>query len=667
MSVLLLLLFLTNFISALPPKLGTSSPDSTSKYLVTDLPGLYFNIPKDEIPLMFSGQLEVDKDTETSYFFWKFEDNKKIFTNRTTFWLNGGPGCSSMDGALLETGPFRINSDKKVTHNNGSWHKLSDMIYVDQPGGVGFSKTSEYLRDLDQISDYFLKFMDAYFNIFPDEINNDIYLSGESYAGQYIPYIAQGILNRKEGNKYNLKGLLIGNGWVSPNEQSLSYLPFFVDKKLIDTNNPQWLTILKTHENCQKIVNKIDSTFKDGQIHDYEIDSGECESILNKLLRATNNHGESCINIYDYNLRDSYPSCGMSWPNELSNVYPFLRSDEVMNDLNLQYKKEWVECNGRVGGHFKARNSVPSIHLFPELLQQIPIILFNGANDIVCNSVGVLSYIKKLSWGGVTGFQNDTNQIDWIYNDSSVGYILQERNLSFINIENSSHMVPYDLPDVSRALMDLITENYDKRDNNGKTEFVTYPFGHRKEKVPDLEPKPKPEEIPTPATSSTSSSSTTTESITKESSSSTSTSLPDSSTEPTGSKITRLIQLGVILILIWGIYILYSSYKSRPSSIIKKPKKKSSKKKKKNVQWSDQLNNFDDDSDGIGSPSQKNNGGFLSKLNPFQSNQDNKYNRINNQYTDDIELNENLDDFIIASNDDETENGNDRNNNDRIV
>lgn len=74
---------------------------------------------------------------------------------KTIFWLNGGPGCSSMDGALLETGPFRIDENEKVIYNNGSWHKFGDIIYVDQPAGTGFSFTNEYITDLDQVAWYF--------------------------------------------------------------------------------------------------------------------------------------------------------------------------------------------------------------------------------------------------------------------------------------------------------------------------------------------------------------------------------------------------------------------------------------------------------------------------------------------------------------------------------
>ena len=40
----------------------------------------------------------------------------------------------------------------------------------------------------------------------------EFYVSGESYAGVYIPTLATHILNDKSEDKVNLKGVLIGNG-----------------------------------------------------------------------------------------------------------------------------------------------------------------------------------------------------------------------------------------------------------------------------------------------------------------------------------------------------------------------------------------------------------------------------------------------------------------------
>lgn len=665
-SIYTICLFIITSVLAIPPKEGSDS-DPAKQYLVTDLPGLHENIDDDFKPIMYAGQVELFPENNTMYFFWKFTDPKKsadsAYSKRTIFWLNGGPGCSSMDGALLETGPFRINQDEKVVMNNGSWHKAGDVVYVDQPAGTGFSYTDQgkWLHDLPDMAFYFLKFMEKYYEIYPEEIDNDIYFAGESYAGQYIPYIADAILKRnaklEEGQKkYNLKSLLIGNGWVSPNEQSLSYLPFFIENKLIDKENPRWMELLGDHEKCQRIVDGIDSKFDDKELNPAELDSNLCEGILTKLLSATVNgdgadDDQRCINMYDFTLRDSWPGCGINWPFELKYVTPFLRNDEVKHDLNLRVMKTWRECSGRVGRNFNAQHSFPSVHLLPDLLKQVPIILFSGMNDIICNSKGTLQYVLKLNWNGRKGFENPDAKLDWIHDDKKVGYVIQERNLTFIDIYNSSHMVPYDLPEVSRALLEIATNNYDIRDvDETNQNLVTYPLGVQKKGKIEVNPPSTPSSNDDSTTSETSDSQPDTVSSAGTSADAETETEAEGEEEPTVNKVARLIQLAVILIVIWGLYLLYASWRARPSPIMKK---NGGNGRKKNVQWADQLSRFEEEAD-----ASQLKGFFAKTMDRFRTTEgQGSYARAqSDDYIDDIELGEGigetqLDDFIIGSDD----------------
>merc|ERR1712113_479645 len=64
-------------------------------------------------------------------------------------WFNGGAtgdersylsGCSSMIGLFLETGPYIIKSgDANFTENLFPWNREVNVLYIDQPAGVGFS------------------------------------------------------------------------------------------------------------------------------------------------------------------------------------------------------------------------------------------------------------------------------------------------------------------------------------------------------------------------------------------------------------------------------------------------------------------------------------------------------------------------------------------------
>lgn len=664
MIVHFILLFHLIFVDAFSFKRNTGDPtNGKTPFLVSHLPGLLDNFKDEEIPLMFAGQLELYKENDTHLFFWKYSDPyiDPEYSKRTIFWLNGGPGCSSMDGALMEVGPFRISDQGKVVKNDGSWHKAGNIVFVDQPAGTGFSYSKEFDHDLDQVSFQFLKFMENYFKLFPEDADNEIFFAGESYAGQYIPYIADGILNRnknlKSGEKpYDLKGLLIGNGWIAPNVQSLSYLPYSLAAGIIDEKTPGFSSILRQHEKCQNAVNNM----KGDSLSDFEVVDSICESILTKILGDTMDSSlpedQQCYNMYDYTLKDSYPSCGMNWPPDLVNVEPFLNSKQVQLELNLLLKKSWRECNGRVGNRFTAKNSKPAVTLLPKILEQIPVVLFHGNRDIICNYIGAENFIKELEWNGATGFQDD-EAYDWVYDKELSGYIKTERNLTYINVFDTSHMVPFDKPELSRSLIDILVGNYDTTEENNKRSIVTYPLGVRKlhdvaspssESAQSSIMSSTPVSTGTPTSASSSMPFTQFASPVPSAGTSTNSTTTDTETG-TLNGITRIIQLIVLVVIVWGIYMLYATYRSRPSSIIKtRPSGK-----KKNVQWADQLRQFQDEEE-IEPPKR---GLFAKALNVITRRSDRGYAPVDGEYAEDIELGENLrqsdvDQFIVDSDED---------------
>ena len=66
-------------------------------------------------------------DTMTKYFFPNrfVESQNSPKQDPVVLWLNGGPGCSSLDGLLSEHGPFRVSDDgKSINENPYAWNKV---------------------------------------------------------------------------------------------------------------------------------------------------------------------------------------------------------------------------------------------------------------------------------------------------------------------------------------------------------------------------------------------------------------------------------------------------------------------------------------------------------------------------------------------------------------
>lgn len=126
-------------------------------------------------------------------------------------WLNGGPGCSSLDGLLQENGPFLWQPGTySPIRNPYSWTNLTNMVYVDQPAGTGFSPGPSTVQNEQDVAAQFKDFWKRFVDTFGLH-GRKVYITGESYAGQYIPYIAEGMLEEDEKGYFNVAGVQIND------------------------------------------------------------------------------------------------------------------------------------------------------------------------------------------------------------------------------------------------------------------------------------------------------------------------------------------------------------------------------------------------------------------------------------------------------------------------
>ncbi|KAM4065646.1 serine carboxypeptidase [Hirsutella rhossiliensis] len=426
-SVLLLLV--------LSRPLGTVADKCAADYFVRDLPG----VPKDSPPIkMHAGHIEVTPEHHGNMFFWHFQNKHIANRQRTVIWVNGGPGCSSEDGALMEVGPYRVKDEQNLVLNNGSWNEFANLLFVDNPVGTGFSfvDTDSFVHELDTMAEQFVQFLDKFFALFPEYDRDHIYIAGESFAGQYIPYIAKSIVDRNKknpGNEWNLKGLLIGNGWVSPKAQYQAYLKFALQKGLVDKDSEIANQLLAKQRICDKMLSTNPG----------HVNYNECEDVLSTLLRiaSTGSGDNACYNMYD-------------------GLTPYLRRPAVIRALHVSDQRNtgWQECSGAVGSAFRSKNSKPADQLLPDLIKQVPVLFFSGAEDLICNHMGTELMIDNLEWSGGKGFEvtpgNWAPRRTWTFEGEVAGFWQEARNLTYVLYHNASHMVPFDFPRRSRDMLD---------------------------------------------------------------------------------------------------------------------------------------------------------------------------------------------------------------------
>ncbi|GAV57714.1 Peptidase_S10 domain-containing protein, partial [Cephalotus follicularis] len=185
-----------------------------------------------------TGYVGVDESEDVQYFYYFIESERNSLEDPLVLWITGGPGCSSLSGLALETGPIHFQmveyngSLPTLTLNPYSWTKVANIIFLDAPVDTGFSysKTSQGSKTADTIyANQCYDFLRKWLLSHPQFIANPLYIAGESYAGKIVPVIAQEIsdgIGLGYKPTLNFKGYLIGNPATDPKFDENSKVPF---------------------------------------------------------------------------------------------------------------------------------------------------------------------------------------------------------------------------------------------------------------------------------------------------------------------------------------------------------------------------------------------------------------------------------------------------------
>lgn len=151
---------------------------------------LSFGLFAEKFPTIYSGYLNIPGGKHLHYML-SLATAADPATAPLVFWTNGGPGCSSLEGFFNEGGILSLSADgSSLTVNPYSWNNITNGLYIEQPAGVGFSYADTFdglvHNDTSTAQDN-LQAMLAFYASYPEYQANDLYLSGESYAGIYVP------------------------------------------------------------------------------------------------------------------------------------------------------------------------------------------------------------------------------------------------------------------------------------------------------------------------------------------------------------------------------------------------------------------------------------------------------------------------------------------------
>ena len=424
---------------------------------------------------LYSGYLSA---SATKQFHYMFNLAHQDWENKPlVLWLNGGPGCSSLDGWSSENGPMQMDAKGNYIMNEYSWNKEANMLYIESPGDVGFSyidsKLDYELEINDDIAaeDNFNALMD-FFKKYSTFKGKDFYISGESYAGIYVPMLAHKIIlynkNAKANSKINLKGILVGNGVADWNyDTSNAMIDFVFTHHLTSYENRKeynkYCILEPDSEKCDQILNKIDAWIENINVYDYlqrceknKNEYGERDYFSSYYLKSPwafrnlkqkqKEQKEKMEKIKSGNLRynnileESEKKLKLSPPCiDDRPLNEYFNREDVKSALHVNAKKTWELCSGDVSQRYQVQEK-GSIWAYPIIIKEgIRVLIYNGDTDMSVPFNGNQAWIKSL------GLEIEKPWKQWrAFGDEKYisGYYIKYKGLTFCTIKGTGHMVP---------------------------------------------------------------------------------------------------------------------------------------------------------------------------------------------------------------------------------
>ncbi|NP_001150027.2 uncharacterized protein LOC100272373 [Zea mays] len=403
----------------------------------------------------YSGYIPVDAAGKRSLFYYFAEAEADPAAKPLVLWLNGGPGCSSVGvGAFSENGPFRP-SGNALTRNEYSWNKEANMLYLESPAGVGFSYSTdpafyEGVGDSMTARDN-LKFLQGWFARFPQYKGRDLYITGESYAGHYVPQLAQRMVefNKKE-KLFNLKGIALGNPVLEFSTDFNSRAEFFWSHGLISDST---YNIFTTVCNYSRYV----SEYYRGSL------STACDRVMSQVARETSRF----VDKYDVTLDVCISSVLMQSqvlvPQQGSRELDVCVEDETMRYLNrkdvqqamharLDGVQRWTVCSS-VLEYKQLDLQIPTVNTVGALVKAgIPALVYSGDQDSVIPLTGSRTLVGRLA---ARLRLNATAPYRAWFQGKQVGgwtQVFGGGALSFATVRGASHEAPFSQPERSLGL-----------------------------------------------------------------------------------------------------------------------------------------------------------------------------------------------------------------------
>ncbi|KAJ5392332.1 Peptidase S10 serine carboxypeptidase [Penicillium cosmopolitanum] len=436
----------------------------------------------------YAGYVDLSPTEHT--FFWFFEARHDPENAPITLWLNGGPGSDSLIGLFEELGPCHVNEKFETYVNPHSWSEVSNMLFISQPLGTGFSYAEKEAGSLNQFTGAFQgedvagvqgrypvinatmidttnlaaeatwEVLQGFLGGLPkmdSKIKSKSFnLWTESYGGHYGPAFFDHFYeqNQKIANgsvdgielEFNTLGII--NGIIDESIQAPHYPEFAVHNtygiKAVNETVYNYMKFANEMPNgCQDMIQNCKSTNRTS-LTDYAIctEAGNmCRDNVEGPYYVFSGRGT-------YDIR--HPSQDPTPP---SYYEKYLAKDSVMNalgvDLNYTSSNSEIYYAFQQTGDFVWPNFIEDLEDI--LSRPVRVALIYGDADYICNWFGGEAVSLATNYTHSKQFRA-AGYAPFLVDGKEYGETREYGNFSFTRVYEAGHEVPYYQPEASLQL-----------------------------------------------------------------------------------------------------------------------------------------------------------------------------------------------------------------------
>ncbi|KAM7220911.1 Alpha/Beta hydrolase fold [Rhypophila decipiens] len=376
---------------------------------------------------------KVTLSDEKKILYWFIESRNDAENSPVTVKLAGGPGSSSLRAIFNSIGPCSINERNDSTvYENTTWTEFTNLLFVDQPAGVGWSATigaefgfiEDIPNNLPEATEDFYNFLLTFFHdVLPQYASNKLHFFGTSFGGIYVPAFVD-YINSQRGH---------------PNNTIPKVASIILEDPCVDGFTAYNLALFAHH--CNPAAPRTFPLFNDSICNELEIIAPQCErsaalcrekldpetckqagTVCNRLKDFSSEiMGDLDMEVYDdrYTERDLPPVIKPSFGGDCET---FLNNDTVKEELgvggvngppwmysgsNDELLREWEKS----GAYY-----VPSTNNMERILNMTDtrVLVLNGNNDGLVTTVGQKRVFDSLVWRRQASYRMH-EFVDWSY------------------------------------------------------------------------------------------------------------------------------------------------------------------------------------------------------------------------------------------------------------